>query len=117
VSDSAPASVDAYISSFPPDAAAALTEVRHLVAEIVPEATETISYDIPTFDLDGRHLVHFAAWEKHLSIYPVPRSDALTHELQPYRHGKGTLRFPFAQPVPYELIGKVVTALVKEARR
>lgn len=112
-----PASIDDYIARFPSEVAAVLTEVRRIVGETVPGSVETISYDIPTFDLGGRHLVHFAAWEKHFSVYPVPRSSALAAELEEYQHGKGTLRFPFDQPAPYGLIRRVVEALAEEANR
>ncbi len=70
---------------------------------------------IPTLTLDGRSVVHFAAWKHHLSRYPQPTGDpALARDLEPYAMGKGTLRFPLARPVPYDLVAHVVTQLLAE---
>jgi uncharacterized protein YdhG (YjbR/CyaY superfamily) len=117
VSSTPASSIDEYISRFPAEVQGALEEVRATVAATVPEATEAISYAIPTFDLRGRHLVHFAAWERYLSMYPVPRDPALAEELARFQHGKGTLRFPLNKPIPCELIGRIVAALAEQAPR
>ncbi len=95
------ASVDDYIASFPAQTQQRLEEVRRLVASAVPDGEETIAYNMPTITVDGRSVVHFAGWAKHLSIYPEPGGDPeLTRDLAPYSGGKGTLRFPLDEPHP-----------------
>ncbi len=107
--------VEEYIGSFPEDVQAVLREVRRRILSVVPEAGETISYQIPAMTLNGKNLVHFAAWKHHVSLYPVPAADpALAAELAPYLAGKGTLRFPLDQPVPGGLIERVVTLLARQ---
>jgi uncharacterized protein YdhG (YjbR/CyaY superfamily) len=109
------ATVDEYISSFPEDVQIVLEKVRQTIRSAVPEAAEAISYQIPTITLDGRQLVFFAAWKHHVSLYPVPAGDeAFERELAPYRAAKGTLRFPYRQPVPYDLIERLVALLVEQ---
>ena len=103
-----PVSVDAYIERFPEEVRTVLQEVRRTLHDAVPGAGETISYAIPALTLDGRVLLYFAGWQKHVSVYPVPHGDeALVRALEPYRSGKGTLAFPLGEPVPYDLIGRV----------
>jgi uncharacterized protein YdhG (YjbR/CyaY superfamily) len=107
------ATVDEYLGSFSPEVRDVLEEVRRTIKKVAPEAGEKISYDIPTATIDGKPLVYFAAWKHHLAVYPVPGGDAaFEKELAPYRAAKGTLRFPYAKPIPYELIGKVVEHLL-----
>ncbi len=103
------ATIDEYISSLPEDAQVVLEKVRQTIRSAVPAAEERISYQIPTFTLDGRDLVYVAAWKHHLSIYPVSTADeALERELAPYRAAKSTVRFPLTKPIPYELIERLV---------
>lgn len=109
------ATVDEYIASFPPETGAILSRVRATIHDVVPDAGEKISYQMPAITVDGRPLVHFAGWKRHLSLYPVPDDPALAQRLAPYRAEKSTLRFPFAEPVPYDLIADVVRSLL--ARR
>ena len=109
--------VDDYISSFPDDVQVVLQEIRRTIRAAIPEADETISYRIPTFVLGGRALVYFAGWKHYVSVYPIPDADAaLERELAPYRAGKGTLRFPLDEPVPRDLIQRVVADLVEQRR-
>jgi uncharacterized protein YdhG (YjbR/CyaY superfamily) len=109
------ASIDEYIASFPEDVQIMLEEIRQTVRDVVPTAKETMSYRIPTFTLNDRHLVYFAGWKRHIALYPVPDADeALSRELAPYRASKGTLRFPLNRPVPYELIRRLVALLVTQ---
>ena len=104
------ASIDDYIGTFPAEVRTGLEQVRQTVRTAVPDADETISYDIPTVTLDGRRLLHFAGWKHHLSVYPAPTGDDdLVRRLEPYRSGKGTLKFPLSQPIPYDLIGLLAT--------
>ena len=107
--------IDDYISSFPQNVQVILDNVRRTIRDVVPAAEETISYQIPTFGLDGQQLVYFAGWKNHISVYPIPRTDeALEKELAPYQSGKGTLKFPLDKPIPYGLIEQVVRLLVRQ---
>ncbi|GHT20891.1 hypothetical protein AGMMS4957_08900 [Bacteroidia bacterium] len=106
--------IDEYIASFEPEIQRTLIEIRNFIKKEVPEATEKISYGMPTFYLNG-NLVHFAAFKEHYGFFPSPSGiDAFEKELAPYRSGKGTLRFPMDKPVPWEIIKKVVRFRVKE---
>jgi uncharacterized protein YdhG (YjbR/CyaY superfamily) len=108
-SESTPRSIDEYLARFPDEVRAQLQEIRELIHRTAPTATETISYDIPTFDLNGKHLVHFAGYAKHIGFYPVPRDvDEFEEDLKPYRKGKGTAQFPVGQPLPLDLIRRMV---------
>ena len=110
-----PETIDAYITAHPPAARTALGELIDRVRRSVPEAEETMSYDIPTFKLHGKSFVHIAAWKKHVSIYPIPDGDAgFEQRIAPYRAGKGTLQFPIGKPFPHELIDDVVKLLVTQ---
>jgi uncharacterized protein YdhG (YjbR/CyaY superfamily) len=109
--------VDGYIASFPDDVQKVLRKVRATIRKAVPKAEEKISYQIPTFALDGRYLVYFAGWKNHISVYPLPEADeAFERELAPYKSGKGTVKFPLNKPIPYDLIGRLA-ALLAEQRR
>jgi uncharacterized protein YdhG (YjbR/CyaY superfamily) len=106
------ATIDEYIGSFPVEVQAVLEEVRRRIRGALPAAQEVIRYDIPTFRINGKNVVHFAGWKQHMSIYPVPAGDeALQREIEPYRAGKGTLKFPLDQPIPYRLIERVAALL------
>ena len=106
------ATVDEYIGSFPEDVRILLEEIRRRIRAAVPEAAETISYQIPTFTLDGSAFVYFAGWKHHIAVYPIPPGDAaFEQELAPYRAAKGTLKFPLKQPIPYDLIERVAVLL------
>lgn len=107
------ASVDDYIASFPPDVQEVLQEVRRTIRDVVPDAGEKISYQIPTITLDGKALLYFSAWKHHISLYPIPPLDAvLAAAIAPYRAGKGTLKFPLTKPIPYTLITRLTQAFV-----
>lgn len=102
-------SVDAYFAAFPPETRQKMEQIRAVIRALVPEAEECISYAIPAFRLRGRGLVYFSAWKKHIGLYPVPAGDeAFQAEIQPYRVSKGSLHFSLFQPLPLELIEKVV---------
>jgi uncharacterized protein YdhG (YjbR/CyaY superfamily) len=110
--------IDEYIAGFPPETQRVLEEMRALIRTAAPGATETISYAIPTFDLNGRHLVHFAGYAKHVGFYPVPSAmEAFKEELEPYRSGKGSAQFPLGQPLPTDLIRRIVAFRVAENTR
>lgn len=104
--------IDEYIAMSSPEVRDKLSRIREIVREMVPEAQETIKYDIPTFTLKG-NLLHFAAYKKHIGFYPVPRNNpALMQDMQPYLKGKSTLQFSLKYQLPYPLIRRVVNELV-----
>lgn len=108
-------SIDEYIAGFPPATQAVLTEMRTLIKSVAPGATETISYAMPTFDLHGKHLVHFAAFQNHIGFYPTPSAgEAFKEELMSYKTGKGSVQFPLGQPLPADLIRRMVEYRVAE---
>jgi uncharacterized protein YdhG (YjbR/CyaY superfamily) len=110
--------VDEYIGSFAPDVQEKLQGVRRAMRAAAPGADEAISYGIPTLMLDGRYLMYFAGWKRHISVYPIPAVDAqLGKEVERYKAGKGTLRFPLTEAIPYEVIGRLVAAAMRNRRR
>jgi len=114
-SRSTASSIDEYIAEFPPATQKVLRELRALIKASAPDATETISYAMPTFDLYGHHLVHFAGYAKHIGFYPVPSAvEAFKEELKPYKSGKGSAQFPLGQPLPTDLIRRIVEFRVEE---
>jgi uncharacterized protein YdhG (YjbR/CyaY superfamily) len=112
--NSAAKTIDEYIASFSPEVRKILEKIRRTIRKVAPEAQETISYQIPTFKLNGS-LVHFAAFNKHIGFYPPVRGDAhLMKAVAPYAGEKGNLRFPLEQPIPYDLIERIVRLRVKQ---
>jgi uncharacterized protein YdhG (YjbR/CyaY superfamily) len=108
-------SIEEYIAEFPPETQRVLEELRALIKASAPGATETISYAIPTFDLNGHHLVHFAGYERHVGFYPTGRGVvAFKEELKAYKGGKGSVQFPLDQPLPTALIRRIVESRVRE---
>lgn len=106
--------VDAYIKSFPDDIQEILNKIRATAKKAAPQATEKISYGMPTLHLNG-NLVHFAAYKNHIGLYPTPSGIvAFKKELSPYEGAKGSVRFPLDKPIPYTLITKIVKQRVKE---
>jgi len=102
-------SIDEYIAACPPDSQAYLREIRKLIQTLVPDAKEKISYQIGCFELNGKNLIHFAGWKKHVSLYPIPAgSDAFNKEIAKYADGKGTVKFPLDKPLPIKLIERAV---------
>jgi len=97
------------------DTACSWRSCERLVHELAPDATETISYAIPTFDLGGKHLVHFAGYEKHVGLYPAPSGmEAFKGDLKAYKTGKGSVQFPLEEPLPVDLIRRIVAFRVAE---
>ena len=106
--------VDAYIASFPEHIRHKLQQMRDAIRVAAPDASETISYGMPTFRLHG-NLVHFAAYPKHIGFYPTPSGiTAFQHELNGYKYAKGSVQFPIDQPLPLDLVSRVVRFRVKE---
>lgn len=109
--------VDEYIKTFPEDAQRILEKIRQTIRKAAPEAVEAISYQMPTYKLNGRYLVYFAAWKDHVGFYPTPAgTEAFKKELSPYKGGKGSVRFPIEKPIPYDLVKKIVLFRMKESQ-
>ena len=110
----APKTIDEYIAGFPQDIQEILEKVRVTIRKAAPDAQEAIKYQMPTFTLKG-NLVHFGAFKKHIGFYPVPTGiEQFKDELSVYEGGKGSVQFPLDQPIPYDLIGRIVEFRVKE---
>lgn len=109
--------IDDYIAGFPAHTRSLLEEIRGIIRRTAPEATETISYAIPTFDLDGRHLVHFAGFARHVGLYPTPNGvEEFAEAFAGYKTGKGSVQFPLDQPLPHDLIERVVRFRIGQIR-
>ena len=108
-------SIDEYIKDYPKDVQSILQKMRQTIREAAPGAVEAISYQMPTFKLNGRNLVHFAALKSHIGFYPIPSGiEAFKEELSPYRQGRGSVQFPLDKPIPYDLVERIVKYRVKE---
>ncbi|MGA9517937.1 MAG: DUF1801 domain-containing protein [Trichococcus sp.] len=108
---------DAYISRYDEDIQAILQEFRRVIKEEAPDATEKISYQMPTFYLNG-NLVHFAVQKNHIGFYPAPSGvAAFKEELMDYKTSKGAIQFPLTKPIPYELVSRIVRFRVEEAKQ
>jgi uncharacterized protein YdhG (YjbR/CyaY superfamily) len=108
-------SIDEYLAGFPINIQEILEQVRATIKKAAPGAKEKISYAIPTFVLNGKNLVHFAAFKNHVGFYPAPTgSEAFKKELSVYKTGKGSVQFPLDQPMPLTLITKIVAYRVEE---
>jgi len=102
-------SIDEYIAACPPESQDYMRQIRKLIRLMVPDAKERISYQIAAFERNGKNLIHFAGWKKHVSLYPVPAgSEAFERQIAKYAGGKGTLKFPLDEPLPIKLIERVV---------
>lgn len=109
-----PNDINEYIASFPENIQKLLEQVRSIIKKAAPEATETISYAMPTFKLNGI-LVHFAAFQNHIGFYALPSgNEAFQKELSAYKTGKGSIQFPLDEPLPEALITKIVKFRVQE---
>ena len=102
-------SIDEYIATFPKDVQKIMKQLRKTIKAAAPEAEEKISYNMPTFTMNGTYLVYFAGWKTHIAFYGAPRGNAeFKEDLSVYETGQGTLKFPFDKPIPYGLITKIV---------
>jgi uncharacterized protein YdhG (YjbR/CyaY superfamily) len=106
--------IDSYIAQAAPENQERLQRIRQMAGKLIPQATECISYQMPAYR-DGRLFFYFAAFKKHIGIYPPVTEDvSLIEALTPYRNAKGNLSFPHKDPMPYELIERVILALHKQ---
>ena len=108
-------SVDEYIKTFPENIQLLLEKVRTTITENAPEAAESIAYGMPSYKTNGKPLVYFAAFNKHIGFYATPRGHIeFSNELSKYKQGKGSVQFPLDRPIPFDLIGRIVEFRVKE---
>lgn len=113
----APATVDEYLSTRPPGAVAHFEVVRRLIRSAVPGVEEGIRYQMPVFGVGGRYIVHVAVWARHIGLYPVPPFDGeLERSVAPLRSGKDTVRILLRQPVPVDVVERLLAELVRVRR-
>ncbi|MDO8970227.1 MAG: DUF1801 domain-containing protein [Saprospiraceae bacterium] len=110
-----PDSIDAYIAGFPEETRAILAQVRAAIQKAAPEASETIKYAMPTYVFKGKNLVFFAGYKNHIGFYATPSGhESFKAELSKYKQGKGSVQFPIDQPMPLDLIERMVQFRVEE---
>lgn len=107
--------VDAYIEEFSPEVQALLHKMRNTILKVASDAQESISYGMPAYKTQGKPLVYFAAYKNHIGFYATPSGhEAFKNELSGYQQGKGSVQFPLNEPLPLELIGKIIAFRVQE---
>jgi uncharacterized protein YdhG (YjbR/CyaY superfamily) len=113
------ATVDGYLARVPEPARTTLEKMRAVVRSVVPEATETITYQMPTFKYKGRSLVAFAAFKNHCSLFPMSGAviEKFKDDLEGFHTSKGTLQFPVDKPLPASLVKKIIKARIAEIER
>ena len=111
-------SIDEYIGTFPQNVQKIMEQLRSTIKKAAPEAGEKISYNMPTFTLNGTYLVYFAGWKNHIAFYGAPRGNPeFKEDLSPYESGAGTLQFSYDKPIPYDLITEIVKFRAAENRK
>ncbi|CAI2769045.1 iron chaperone [Flavobacterium collinsii] len=109
-----PENIDAYIDGFSKEVQEVLKKIRMTIQEAAPDAKEKISYAMPAFEQNGI-VVYFAAFKNHIGLYALPSGHAAFKEdLSKYKSGKGSVQFPLNEPMPYDLIAKIVKFRVRE---
>lgn len=115
---SKPETIDEYVSGFSEAVQAILQQVRQAIHQAAPNATEAISYAIPTFKLRDKNLIHFAAFNDHIGLYATPAGHAIfAEELSRYKSGKGSVQFPLDEPMPLDLIKRIVRFRVEQVMK
>jgi uncharacterized protein YdhG (YjbR/CyaY superfamily) len=107
--------VDDYINAFPVNIQERLNQIRQTIKANAPDATEAMAYGMPAYKTEGKPLVYFAAFKKHIGLYATPTGhEKFANELAPYKQGKGSVQFPLNKPLPLELIAEMVKFRVAE---
>lgn len=107
--------VSGYVNSFPLDTQKILTKIRETIKKAAPNAEECIAYRMPAYKLNGKPLVYFAAFKNHIGFYPTPQGiKSFNKELSEYKHAKGSVQFPIDEPIPLDLIKKIVKFRAQE---
>jgi uncharacterized protein YdhG (YjbR/CyaY superfamily) len=105
--------IDEYIAAQDAEVRPILERIRQVLHDAIPDAEERVRYDMPAIMLGGRYAIHFAAWKHHIGMYPVARADGyagdpgLEAAIEPYREKTDSVNFPYRNPIPYELIGRI----------
>jgi uncharacterized protein YdhG (YjbR/CyaY superfamily) len=108
-------SINEYVSTLPENAQKAMSEIIAAIKDVVPDAEEHISYNMPAFKVNGEYFVHFSAWKNHIGMYPIPAgNEAFQKQIEPYRSAKSSLNFPLDKPMPIKLIEKVIKFRIAE---
>lgn len=108
-------SVDEYINAFPEATRSLLKQLREIIKAKAPNASETIAYGMPAYKTNGKPLVYFAGYDKHIGFYATPTGHAaFAAELKKYKQGKGSVQFPLHEPIPFDLIAQIVEFRVHE---
>lgn len=108
-----PSTVDDYLGTLEGDAQRIAIQFRAAIRRAAPGVTETVRYKMPCFVLDDRYLIHFGAWKNHIGLYPIPSDTTLEAEIGPYRSTKDTIRFRYKDPIPWDLVERLVAELVR----
>ena len=107
--------VDVYISTFPDETQVILSQIRAIIKEKAPEAVESMTYGMPAYKTNGKPLVYFAGYKKHIGFYATPTGHSeFKKELSKFKQGKGSVQFPIDKPIPLDLIGQIVEFRVYE---
>ena len=108
-------SVDEYILTFPKEVQLQLEKIRNIILKNAPQAVESISYGMPAYKTNGKPLVYFAAYKKHIGLYATPSAHSeFSDELSKHKQGKGSVQFPLDSPIPFDLIERIILYKVKE---
>lgn len=109
--------IDEFIAEHPKDVQVILEKIRAIVRKAAPDAMETIAYGIPTFKLDGKNVVHFSAYARHIGFYPAPSCiETFKKEISEYKSAKGSVQFPLDKPMPFDLISRMVAFRIKNLK-
>jgi len=109
--------VDEYISYFPDDIQKILSRIRKIIRSQAPDVEESLAYKMPAYKIFGKTLIYFAGFKNHIGLYATPSGHiAFADELAGYKHGKGSVQFPLDEPIPYDLIKKIVEFRVEEIK-
>jgi uncharacterized protein YdhG (YjbR/CyaY superfamily) len=109
--------VDQYVAEFPEEIQPLLGQIRKIILRLAPEAEEGISYGMPAYRLNGKPLVYYAAYPRHIGLYATPSAHSVfADKLTGYKQGKGSVQFPLNLPIPFDLIEQIVLFRVNENR-
>lgn len=112
---SKPETIEAYLATIPGEAIETVNKIRQIIQKAAPKAEEGLSYGIGGFKQNGKYFIYYSGYKKHTSIYPAPRGhEDFEEELSNYKGGKGTVQFPLDQPIPTDLIKRIVLLRLKE---
>jgi len=110
-----PDNVGEYVKSFSADVQKSLNKIREIIRKAAPDAIESIAYGMPAYKLNGKPLVYFAGYKSHIGFYATPSGHTeFSGELSKYKQGKGSVQFPLSEPIPFDLIKRIVEFRVRE---